>query len=99
MFQNSNFTFNFDLTDLIDDFNQEISSIFVFSNLMILSNRFVLYKSMKKLILMLDNFKRHEKKQRKLKRITNRREKSINFELHLLKILCDLVFRKKRFVN
>ena len=51
------------------------------------------------MILMLDNFKHYEKKQRKLKRITNRREKSRNFEFHLLKILYDLIFRKKRLVN
>ena len=48
MFQNSNINFNFDLIDLIVNFNPKINSIFVFSNLIILSNRFIWYELSKK---------------------------------------------------
>ena len=53
--------FDFDLTDLIVDFNKKINLRCVFLNLIILSKKFVLYKSTKKMILVFGNFKRYEK--------------------------------------
>ena len=99
MLQNISITSNFDLTNLIVDFNQEIHSISVFSSLIILSTKFVLYESTKKMTLMSDDLKLHEEKQRKLKHTTNRNEKTINCVRRLSKILCDLIFKKRRLVN